>query len=199
MPPKFKFTREEIIEACFQLVRREGLKAVTARGVASELNSSAKVIFGLFDDMEDLRRQVKERAKSYYKSYIDEGLKETLAFKGVGRYYIKFAQDWPKLFRMLFMTESENLTDIDMALRDLEINYDTILECVMTTYGLNKEDALDLYKCAYISAHGMAVLSATNVCSFTEEEINDILSKVALGVFNRIRLEKGVIGNEKIK
>ncbi len=196
MPPKFKFTKEKIIDVCFEMARKDGIKAITARGVAAALGSSAKVIFGLFDDMDDLRRNVIEKAKALYKSYIEEGMKEELAFKGTGRYYIKFAQNEPKLFQMLFMNESARLTDIGNALNSLDESFDKILDCVVTTYGLSRDEALDLYKCAYISAHGMAVLSATGVCEFSEEEINDILGKVALGVFYRIKCQQG--GNKGV-
>lgn len=47
MPPKFKFTKEKIIDVCFEMARKDGIKTITARGVAAALGSSAKVIFGL--------------------------------------------------------------------------------------------------------------------------------------------------------
>ena len=35
MPPKFKFTREEIIQAALDLTRESGIAAVTARGLGA--------------------------------------------------------------------------------------------------------------------------------------------------------------------
>ena len=34
MPPKYKFAKEQIVSAALELVRREGMTAVTARRVA---------------------------------------------------------------------------------------------------------------------------------------------------------------------
>lgn len=41
MPPKAKFTREEIIQAAIQIVREKGPEAVTSRELAKRLGSSA--------------------------------------------------------------------------------------------------------------------------------------------------------------
>lgn len=40
MPPKAKFTREEIIAAGLDLVREEGFSALTARGLGARLGLS---------------------------------------------------------------------------------------------------------------------------------------------------------------
>ena len=48
MPPKFKFTREQIVAAALEVTRKNGITGLTARGLAAELGSSAKPIFGLF-------------------------------------------------------------------------------------------------------------------------------------------------------
>ncbi len=182
MPPKFKFTREEIINACFYLAKKDGLKAVTARGVAAELGSSSKVIFSLFRDMEEVRSEVINKAKCLYKDYVDEGLKHLLPFKGVGESYIRFAKEEPKLFQLLFMQESKNPANALTALIGLDDNYDRILSCVESSYGLEKEEAAELYKCLWVSTHGIAVLCATGVYDFSVEEIQNTLSKIIKGL-----------------
>lgn len=181
MPPKFKFKKEEIIEACFQLAKKDGLKAVTARGVAAELNSSSKVIFSSFKDMEEVKSAVIERAKAEYKTYVDEGLKDVLPFRGVGMNYIKFAKNQPKLFRMLFMEEVAPNERMAGAMH-LDESYQRILECVERSYGLNRADAEEVYKCLWVSTHGFAVLQATKVCDFSESEVQGVLHNIITGV-----------------
>lgn len=58
MPPKFKFTREQIVAAALEVTRKNGITGLTARGLAAELGSSAKPIFGLFQNMEEVQREV---------------------------------------------------------------------------------------------------------------------------------------------
>ncbi len=190
MPPKFKFTREEIINACFNLAKKDGLKAVTARGVAAELGSSSKVIFSLFKDMEELRNEVINKAKLLYKAYIDEGLKNTLPFKGAGESYIRFAKEEPKLFQMLFMQETETTATALNLLIGLDDNYDRILSCVESSYGLEKENAIELYKCLWVATHGIAVSCATGVYDFSKEEIQSTLSKIIKGLLIQLKGEE---------
>ena len=44
MPPKFKFSREQIIDASVEIIRKNGSEALTARALAQKLDSSAKPI-----------------------------------------------------------------------------------------------------------------------------------------------------------
>ena len=60
MPRKFMFTREEVLAAALDLVREQGITAVTARGLGEKLGFSSKAIFSLFENMEDVRSAVME-------------------------------------------------------------------------------------------------------------------------------------------
>ena len=107
MPPKAKFTRDEIIEASLTIVKADGFKALTARALGARLGSSARPIFTVFDSMEEVQQAVMDEAKRIYKQYVERGLKEELPFKGVGTQYILFAVEEPKLFQLLFMKEQQ--------------------------------------------------------------------------------------------
>lgn len=187
MPPKFRFKKEEIIEACFEIAKTSGLKAVTARGVAAKLNSSSKVIFSSFKDMEEVKNAVIERAKAEYKSYVDDGLKDELPFKGVGMNYIKFAKNEPKLFRILFMEEVEQTSGLFSAMQHIDESYERILQCAENFYALTRSAAEEVYKCLWVSTHGFAVLQATKVCEFSDEEVQDVLHNIITGVLTVLK------------
>ena len=55
MPPKAKFTRDEILEMAFQIAKEEGIDAVTARELGSRLGSSARPIFTVFENMDEVK------------------------------------------------------------------------------------------------------------------------------------------------
>ena len=63
MPPKPKFTREEIVAAALDIVRERGLKGLTARDLGARLGASARPIFTVFENMEDLTREVMPRRR----------------------------------------------------------------------------------------------------------------------------------------
>ena len=48
MPPKPKFTKEEIVAAALELVSANGIEALTARELSAYLGSSARPIFTVF-------------------------------------------------------------------------------------------------------------------------------------------------------
>ena len=51
MPPKPKFTREEIVAAALSLLREQGESALTAREIGKRLGTSSSPIFTTFMDM----------------------------------------------------------------------------------------------------------------------------------------------------
>ena len=190
MPPKAKFTREEIVNAGLEIVKADGTEALTARALGARLGSSPRPIFTVFESMEEVLGEVRMSAKKLYASYVDRGLSEEIAFKGVGTQYILFAIREPKLFRLLFMEEQENVPSISGVLPLIEENYDRIVRSVQDSYGLDIEEARKLYRHLWIYTHGIATLCATRMCSFTAEEIGSMMSEVFKGLLNGIEEEK---------
>ena len=62
MPPKPKFTREEITAAALDLVSERGIDALTARDLGVRLGSSARPIFTVFKNMEEVQQAVRQAA-----------------------------------------------------------------------------------------------------------------------------------------
>ena len=85
MPPKAKFTREEIIDAAFSIIRADGFEALTSRALGKQLGSSARPIFTVFQNMDEVQQAAIASAKKLYKEYVDKGLTWEHPFKGVGR------------------------------------------------------------------------------------------------------------------
>lgn len=187
MPPKAKFTREEIVAAAVDLTREKGIGAVTARNLGDKLNSSARPIFTVFESMEDVISEVICAAKVLYTEYIHEGLKEELAFRGVGLAYIRFSIQERRLFQLLFMQRQEEEQNLEGILTAIEDNYDLILQSVMKPHGLTREDAVKLYQDLWIFSHGIATLCATGMCRFTQGEITEMLTDVFAGLLHKIR------------
>ena len=187
MPPKSKFTRDEILLAAIQMVREQGIEAVTARELGARLGSSARPIFTVFQSMEEVKEELLKKAKGLYREYVSEGLREEPAFKGVGSAYIRFACREPKLFQLLFMSEQENGKDLEHILPVLDENYEVILQSVQGPYGLDESIARRLYQHLWIYTHGIASLCATKVCHFSTEEIQTLMTEVFKSLLEKIK------------
>lgn len=73
MPPKSKFTREQITQAALNIVREQGLEGLTARALGKRLGSSACPIFTVFENMEEVQQAVLEAAGACYREYVERG------------------------------------------------------------------------------------------------------------------------------
>lgn len=191
MPPKAKFTKAEIVEAAVIIVRRDGPEALTARALGIELGSSARPIFTVFENMDQVRQAVSGSAKALYKQYVEKGLAQTPPFKGVGMQYILFSVNEPKLFQLLFMTEQPQKPDFSGVLPLIEESYEEILRSIQATYKVPGPSARKLYQHLWIYTHGIATLCATKMCRFTDEEISGMLTEVCRSLLKNIREENG--------
>lgn len=182
MPPKAKFTKEEIIAAALEIVRERGFDALTARALGERLGSSARPIFTVFCSMEEVQKEVRAAARALYNSYVREALCEKKGnvphFKCVGQQYIRFAASEPKLFQLLFMKEQEQMPDFQNVLPLIETNYEDILVSIEEEYKVERSQSLWLYRHLWVYTHGIATLCATRMCGFTGEEISVMMTEV---------------------
>ena len=102
MPPKNKFTREEIIEAAFEIAKEEGFSKITARSVASRLNSSVAPIYVNFKTIEELTQAVVQRVFALSEDLLTKQKGQNL-FENIGNASLAFARDYPVLFRELVL------------------------------------------------------------------------------------------------
>ena len=187
MPPKAKFTENDIIEAALRIVRREGFSALTARALGAELGSSARPVFTVFQSMDEVQQAVTAAAKKLYTEYVERGLCATPAFKGVGTQYILFSIKEPKLFQVLFMTEREQIPDLSGILPLIDDNYKKILSSIEESYNLHGAPAERLYRHLWIYTHGIATLCATGMCRFTDTEISEMITEVCMSLLKKMK------------
>lgn len=190
MPPKAKFTKAQITEAAFRILREEGLENLTARALGAKLGSSACPIFTAFENMEEVQQSAIAAAKSLYKEYVEKGLSQIPAFRGVGTQYILFAVNEPKLFHLLFMTEQSTVPDFDSVLPIIDQSYSEILASITENYRIANTAAERLYQHLWIYTHGIATLCATKMCRFTEQEISNLMTEVFISLLKKCKEEQ---------
>ena len=177
MPPKARYTKEQIVDAAYELVRRNGKGYLSARSLAAELGTSTAPIFTAFSSIEELQYAVTERAKALYAEYLRSGLSQTPAFKWAGLKYIQFAKDEPELFKMLFMKNSEG-TPPSHYFPGGDENEPVVRGMLESTYGFGTEHAKRIFNHMSVYVHGLAVLYAQGYCVFTDEDVSYMLSEM---------------------
>ena len=190
MPPKFKFKREEIVEAAVNLTRRGGVDAVTARGIAGELGVSTQPIFTCFKNMEEAKEEVRIYAEKLCHSYLKKGVEASIPFFGFGMAYIRFAKEEPELYKMLFINPDKNGESILDTLSGIRL---IVINSIEKTYRFNEKESKRLFRDLWLAAHSIATLCVGGICPFSDEEIAKILTGFSVSICKSIKEIKGFV------
>lgn len=173
MPPKFKFSRDEILRAALELTRESGISAVTARALAARLGSSAKPVFGQFENMEEVQREVIQAAERLYQEYIQNEIEqgEYPPYKASGMAYIRFAREETELFRLLFMRDRSA-----EQIRENREELMPLIGLIRHNTGLSEEEAYLFHMEMWIFVHGIATMIATSYLEWDMEFVSRVLT-----------------------
>ena len=190
MPPKAKFTREEIIEVALSLAADKGIRALTARELGAALGVSTRPIFTAFENMEEVLSEVRKAALAKFEEYTRKAQEFTPVYKELGLQMVRFAAEQPKLYRLLFMTEKPEAKGFDDVFVNLGDMATLCVEVIQHDYELDYENARLLFQHNWIHTYAVGALIATGVCCFTEKEIQDMLSREFVAMLMLIKSGK---------
>lgn len=186
MPPKAKFTREQIIQAAVDVTKEQGISALTAREVGKRLGTSSTPVFVAFENMDDLKQEVFNEVEKQYSKYIEEGLNYTPMFKAFGVRMIEYAREYPNLFKVLFMNLDESNTNYS----DMILNFpcaDICLKAIKEQTQLNDNEAELLFKQVLVCGLGICYLVSSKTCEFTDEQLDEYLGLAYVGALTAIK------------
>ncbi len=166
MPPAVRFNREAVLDAAYQLVRRDGPSALNARAVARELGGSTQPIFRLFSNMEELHREVIALAdRNFCADAKALALQNDNPYLSICMSYLRFAKNEPQLFKLLFMRDrvSENAVG-------REYKHAWGGPVIVQSIGVDEKSATRLYERSFFFVHGLAVCIATKYMPCMPEE-----------------------------
>lgn len=177
MPPKPKYTREEVIAAALEIVAANGAAALTAKELGHALNTSTTPIFTLFRSMQEVQEEVLCAAMARFESYAHRSSAALPAFKQIGMQMIAFAVEEPQLYQLIFMSPGSGVTPFDDHYAYLGGVADECLQAIQADYGLSPADAATLFEHVWIHTYGIGALCATGMCSFPPEQISEMLTQ----------------------
>ena len=187
MPPKPKFTKEEIVQAALELVSEKGMEALTARDLGARLGSSARPVFTVFQSREEVQRQVRDAAMERLRGVIATAPEDLPPFKRVGVGMLGFAVREPKLYQLLFMTENDTVGSFDDLFERLGIMAVDAVRLLQEEYGLSEPLARTVFEQTWIYTFGVGALCATRVCSFSQQQLGQMLTTQFQGMMMLIK------------
>lgn len=178
MPPKTRFNQAAVLEAAYQLVRRNGMQALNARAVANALHCSTQPIFSAYESMENLKNAVIRRASDEYnRRILASASLDERPYKATGLAYIAFAREEPELFKLLFMCDR---TGRDLSAEDASMPY--VLSAIRQATGYGPEKARLFHYTVWITTHGLATMIATRYLPFSDAQVQRVLSEIYLSL-----------------
>lgn len=172
-----------MVEAALRVVRAKGIDGLTAKTLADELGTSTQPVFTAFGSMDAVRREVYAAAVRVYDGYTNTGLKEKIPFFGVGMQYVRFAREEPELYRLLFLTRTQEYS----AIKSMEHLRELVRPTLVKIYHITAAEADIYFRDLWFVVHSLSTLIVTGDCSYSDGEIGQILTGMSISICKSIK------------
>lgn len=194
MPPTVRFTRDAVLHAACQLMRREGMEALNARAIAKELGGSTQPIFRLFTNMEDLHRELILYVARQFQAHAEEDMAQSDSpYIQLCTTYLLYGRDEPELFKLLFMRDR-----VSEGQYSDQTNFDLVFNIIKKETPLDDETALRFLERTWLFIHGLAVCIATKYIPCQDERYLISMVKEAYNAAVKMMNLEGVLKLQEI-
>src|SRR5699024_580404 len=119
---KKTITRDQILDAAYEVVAKEGFSKFTARNIAATMKCSTQPIYLEFKNMEDLKHSLLTEIFDNLSAKILPKERTGAPLVDLGLNYIEFANQQKQLYKTLFLEEDEDGRSIPQFSYDLLID-----------------------------------------------------------------------------
>lgn len=194
MPPTVRFTRDAVLHAACQLMRREGMEALNARAIAKELGGSTQPIFRLFTNMEDLHRELILYVARQFQAHAEADMAQSDSpYIQLCTTYLLYGRDEPELFKLLFMRDR-----VSEGQYSDQTNFDLVFNIIKKETPLDDETALRFFERTWLFIHGLAVCIATKYIPCQDERYLISMAKEAYNAAVKMMNLEGVLKLQEI-
>lgn len=194
MPPTVRFTRDAVLHAACQLMRREGMEALNARAIAKELGGSTQPIFRLFTNMEDLHRELILYVARQFQVHAEADMAQSDSpYIQLCTTYLLYGRDEPELFKLLFMRDR-----VSEGQYSDQTNFDRVFNIIKKETPLDDETALRFFERTWLFIHGLAVCIATKYIPCQDERYLISMVKEAYNAAVKMMNLEGVLKLQEI-
>ena len=194
MPPTVRFTRDAVLHAACQLMRREGMEALNARAIAKQLGGSTQPIFRLFTNMEDLHRELILYVARQFQAHAEADMAQSDSpYIQLCTTYLLYGRDEPELFKLLFMRDR-----VSEGQYSDQTNFDLVFNIIKKETPLDDETALRFFERTWLFIHGLAVCIATKYIPCQDERYLISMVKEAYNAAVKMMNLEGVLKLQEI-
>ena len=189
MGPKVKFTREQIIDAAFEIARTEGIDSITMRKIAEKIGSSVAPIYVNFKNVDELNEALIEKIISIsHQLLMEENTGNP--FRDMGSASLRFAMEYSVIFRDLVIKGGKYMQGYDEKMMPAlieEMQNDPELK------GFTVDELKTILLKMRIFQLGLSIMAANSLLpkEYNKQDMMDILSSTADDVIMSAKLRRG--------
>ncbi len=173
MPKATTITKEIIIDSAFDIVRKEGFAALSARNIAKKIACSTQPVYWVYKNMDDLKQDVIAKMIACLSEMIGSYKKTGNPFLDYGLGYICAAHTEPVLFKSIYVDNILGLKMTDVVPEQSMLETMKQDECCS---GLSDAALMSTATQAWFLVHGIASLIVSGMLVYDEERIEAILT-----------------------
>ena len=186
MPKTVYYSKEKIIGAVIDIIRKNGSQSLTSRSISKKLGCSVSPLFREFKNMEEIHAEVRKAAEKIFSDNLADSVNYEPAFKEFGIRLLRFSKEEPNLFHYLFLENGSSS----------EIAHKIAQECLKQTgasFHLTPEQSEQIFDQEWTFACGLAMLCSRNPEEYPDERISRMLSTQFMSQLILIKSEHKVV------
>ncbi|ALS03178.1 TetR family transcriptional regulator [Enterococcus silesiacus] len=182
MARKKTITKDQILNAAYEVVATEGFSKFTARNIATKMKCSTQPIYLEFKNMDDLKEELFEKIHQYLAKEVFPVTHTGNTIVDLALNYIHFAKNESKLYRALYLEEYGG------GKRMQEFSYSYFSNAVKQDpdYKKLKDTEINsLHMGTWIVATGIAALMTSGIIRPTDQQIERLMKEAIDQILER--------------
>lgn len=175
MVPKQRITKEMVVDAAFDIIRKEGLTSMTVKNIASKLNCSVQPIYSYCTNMDGLKHEVFLKTLDFVQNFMKQNINPKDFFRSTGLAYMKFAKEEPNLFQIFVLSERENIASFDDFYNANA--HPQIAQLIARDLNVTVEKARELHLNMLIFNTGISMIQISSKPGIPDDELCNSLDK----------------------
>jgi len=178
------------ISAAKEIIRAEGIRAVSARNVADRAGYSYATLYNYFKDVRDLIFTCIEDFMKECRDFVEE---ETSSVKpgagriaAVSRSYVKFFVQYPGIFDLMYMEKPLEISSSNIKVEELFMFFDSLTESDWQVMNKDRRKTGPLKQSREIhrlALHGLLLFSLNRARSIDYGKLMDEAADISRNLF----------------
>jgi hypothetical protein len=164
-----------VLDAAFDITRRQGIEFCNARSIGAKLDCSTHPLFRVYSNMEELKNELSQKVVSYFYQYLQEYPFFESKFLTFGLAYLDFAKHERNLFKAIMASGSIHLKSLAEFAIPKEQSF--VAEGIMQSYNISGDRINEIFLNGWFYINGLASMIVSGIVELKRDEVIKLLRK----------------------